>query len=173
MLHRMYGGVAMADKEGVERKVWLLPTELSDRLKAFQASQGIASEVEAARRLLDSALQMRDAVPDILRKLIDRYAEEKDIRVLSRDVLINHTLVTSVNFDDDGVWFQFKDDTMGKFTRKGQAFTGNRDSAYNGDIVWNQYPQPAPQVRSSGRGTAGGPSWDAPKGGDLDDEIPF
>ena len=23
------------------------------------------------------------------------------------------------------------------------------------------------------RGGAGGPSWDAPKGGDLDDEIPF
>ncbi len=25
----------------------------------------------------------------------------------------------------------------------------------------------------AGRGGAGGPSWDAPKGGDLDDEIPF
>ncbi len=26
---------------------------------------------------------------------------------------------------------------------------------------------------SAGRGEAGSPSWDAPKGGDLDDEIPF
>jgi len=25
----------------------------------------------------------------------------------------------------------------------------------------------------SGGGGGGGPSWDAPKGGDLDDEIPF
>jgi len=35
---------------------------------------------------------------------------------------------------------------------------------------------PAGAARPSGgaaRGPAGGPSWDAPKGGDLDDEIPF
>ena len=35
---------------------------------------------------------------------------------------------------------------------------------------------PAGAARPSGgaaRGSAGGPSWDAPKGGDLDDEIPF
>jgi len=35
---------------------------------------------------------------------------------------------------------------------------------------------PAPQRATAGAarsGGAGGPSWDAPKGGDLDDEIPF
>ena len=162
----------MADKDGVERKVWLLPTELSERIKAYQASQGITSEVEAARRLLDSALQLRDTVPDILGKMKHRYAEEKDIRVLARDVLINHTLVTSVNFDDDGVWFQFSDDTMGRFNKRGQAFVGFRNEGYNGDISWTSYPPPAPPqpVRGSGRDS---PSWDAPKGGDLDDEIPF
>jgi single-strand DNA-binding protein len=35
---------------------------------------------------------------------------------------------------------------------------------------------PAATTRPAGgaaRGNAGGPSWDAPKGGDLDDEIPF
>jgi hypothetical protein len=166
----------MADKEGVERKVWLLPTELSDRLKAFQASQGITSEVEAARRLLDSALQLRDTVPDILRKLIDRYTEEKDVRVLARDVLINHTLVVGVNFDDEGVCFLFKDDPMGKFTKKGEAFIGHRDSGYGSDVHWTSYPQPTPPPRrspASGQRNTGGPSWDAPKGGDLDDEIPF
>jgi hypothetical protein len=157
-------GDDMADKEGVERKVWLLPVELSERIKAFQASQGIASEVEAARRLLDSALQLRDTVPDILRKMADRYVEERDIRVLARDVLINHTLVTSVNFDDEGVWFQFKDDSLGKFDRTGRAFLGSRQGY---DVNWHPYPKPPPPAKS------GGPSWDAPKGGDLDDEIPF
>ena len=36
-------------------------------------------------------------------------------------------------------------------------------------------PAAAAPARSGGgaRGPAGGPSWDAPKGGDLDDEIPF
>ncbi|WP_428486984.1 single-stranded DNA-binding protein [Rhodopila sp.] len=31
----------------------------------------------------------------------------------------------------------------------------------------------AGRTGGAGRGGAGGPSWDAPKGGDLDDEIPF
>jgi single-strand DNA-binding protein len=31
----------------------------------------------------------------------------------------------------------------------------------------------APRPGGAARGGAGGPSWDAPKGGDLDDEIPF
>ncbi|WP_428487471.1 hypothetical protein [Rhodopila sp.] len=160
----------MADKDGVERKVWLLPTELSERIKAFQASQGIASEVEAARRLLDSALQMRDAVPDILRKLRDRYEEEKDLRVLARDVLVNHALVRSVTFDDDSVWFQFRDETLGRIEKDGKTYTGYRDDRT--DLNWASYPKPTDvPARRSRQG--GGPSWDAPKGGDLDDEIPF
>jgi single-strand DNA-binding protein len=32
---------------------------------------------------------------------------------------------------------------------------------------------PAAAGRPAARGGAGGPSWDSPKGGDLDDEIPF
>src|ERR1700722_1216456 len=35
-------------------------------------------------------------------------------------------------------------------------------------------PPPAPPARPAASGArSGGPSWDAPKGGDLDDEIPF
>jgi single-strand DNA-binding protein len=32
---------------------------------------------------------------------------------------------------------------------------------------------PAPRPAAGGAPRSGGPSWDAPKGGDLDDEIPF
>ncbi|HUN44289.1 MAG TPA: single-stranded DNA-binding protein [Acetobacteraceae bacterium] len=32
---------------------------------------------------------------------------------------------------------------------------------------------PAPRPAAGGAQRSGGPSWDAPKGGDLDDEIPF
>ncbi len=84
----------MADKEGMERKVWLLPAELSDRIRVYQTDLGIPSEVEAARRLLDSALQMRDTVDDIAQRLKARHAEEKDLRGLARDVLTSHVLVT-------------------------------------------------------------------------------
>ena len=168
----------MAEKDGVERKVWLLPTELSERIKAFQASQGITSEVEAARRLLDSALQLRDTVPDILRKLKDRYAEEKDLRVLARDILVGHTLVTSVHFDEDGVWFRFNDGGLGRLNKRGQMFISSDENDYNGQTRWSDYAPPPPADNNGGYTPravkrTGGPSWDAPKGGDLDDEIPF
>jgi hypothetical protein len=158
----------MADKDGVERKVWLLPAELSERIKAFQASQGISSEVEAARRLLDSALQMRDSVPDILRKLSDRYAEEKDLRVLARDVLVGHALVKSVSFDDSSAWFEFRDDTVGKIAKDGRTFIGEKQG-YN-EFSWERYPKP--EERYTPRARPPSPSWEAPKS-DLDDEIPF
>ena len=33
--------------------------------------------------------------------------------------------------------------------------------------------RPAPQRAAAGAPRGGAPSWEAPKGGDLDDEIPF
>lgn len=160
----------MAEKDGVERKVWLLPTELSERIKAFQASQGIASEVEAARRLLDSALQMRDTVPDILRKMKDRYVDEKDLRVLARDILVGHTLVASVHFDDDGVWFRFNDGALGRMNKRGLTSIGDDDNQYNGEPAWKVFPEPPPAARPTVRQS---PSWDTPKGGEADEDIPF
>ena len=41
---------------------------------------------------------------------------------------------------------------------------------------WNRDRSPGPRPAAGGGGgsrPAGGPSWDVPKGGDLDDEIPF
>ncbi len=155
--------VFLADKEGMERKVYVLPAELGGRIRAYQLAQGISSEVEAARRLLDSALQMRDTTEDILKKLKSRFAEEKDLRVLARDILAGHPLVSAVHFADDGVWFYLKGEERGKIGRDGKTFSGQGDV----DEGWHLYPPPAPRAR------AAAPSWDTPKGGDLDDEIPF
>lgn len=55
------------------------------------------------------------------------------------------------------------------------------DSPYGGESSGGGYSRdraPAPAARApmgggGGRSGSGGPSWDAPKGGDLDDEIPF
>ena len=53
------------------------------------------------------------------------------------------------------------------------ARRGRRD----GRGRWRRLPAARPSTAAGGRqrGTSGGgsPSWDAPKGGDLDDEIPF
>ena len=41
---------------------------------------------------------MRDTPQDILKTLKSRYADEKDLRVLAKDILAAHPLVESVNF---------------------------------------------------------------------------
>jgi hypothetical protein len=154
----------MADKEPTERRVYVLPSEQLERIRAYQNSSGIGSEVEAVRRLLDSALQMRDTPQDILRKLKSRYADEKDLRVLARDILAAHALVESVHFADDGVWFCLKGDVRGKISADGTTYIGHGFEQENG---WDVFPPPPPRapVRApSVGGPAGSPSWDAPRG---------
>lgn len=141
----------MADKEGMERKVWLLPTELSDRIKAYQTDQSITSEVEAARRLLDAALQMRDSVYDLLTRLRARYMDEKDLRILARDLLVNHPLISTMSFEEMSVTFELKNGDRGKLNKSGETYW---IAAFDNVNDWRKWPQPS-------------------KGGDLDDEIPF
>lgn len=157
----------MAEKETVERRVYNLPTELLERLRAYANDMGITSETEAARRLLDSALQMRDTVASILRQLKSRYKEERDLRVLARDVLVNHSLVKSVMFKEGGaIEFALTSDEWGKMERDGRTYTGD---GRNDD--WDIYPPPAPRAA---RAAGAAPSWEPTKtGGDLDDDIPF
>jgi single-strand DNA-binding protein len=58
----------------------------------------------------------------------------------------------------------------------GGGYGGGPDSAGSSGSYTPRAPAAAGAARSGGAargGGAGGPSWDAPKGGDLDDEIPF
>ncbi len=151
----------MAERDP-ERKVWMLPADLSDRIKAYQQANGIASEVEAARRLLDSALQMRDTVEDILNTLRARHGDEKDLRMLARDVLTNHVLVTEISFSDNELTFGLRNGDYGSLNKKGEMFRGEDPRS-----LYPYSPTPSRQPRAARS------AWEAPKGGDLDDEIPF
>jgi single-strand DNA-binding protein len=55
------------------------------------------------------------------------------------------------------------------------GYSGGSDSAPGGGGYAARTPAAAGAARPGGaaRGATSGPSWDAPKGGDLDDEIPF
>lgn len=155
----------MAEKEATERRVYVLPKELLDRIRGYQSRNGIGAEVEAVRRLLDTALQMRDTVHDILNKLKSKFAEEKDLRVLAREVLAGHILVREVRFEDRAVMFTLGGDMIGRIEDDGRIFTG---------YDWERWSEVgAAQPAKGGGRPSGGPTWDAPKGGDLDDEIPF
>lgn len=157
----------MADKEGMERKVYLLPAELVERIKAYQIDQGITSEVEAARRLLDTALQFRDTIESLLTKLRLRWEEEKDLRVLARDVLTNHISVIEITFGENKLSFMMRDGYRGAIYVNGQL---ERGEGSQNDYMHEWIP---PSLRPKPR--KGSPNWEAPpKGGNnLDDDIPF
>ena len=165
-------GTQMADKEETERRVYVLPTELVARIRAYQTSENISSEVEAARRLLDAALQRRDTLMDVLNKLKAKFAEEKNFRILASQILTGHALVKSVHFGEGELSFHFSDDERGMIDKQGKIYTGG--NSYND---WDEVRPPQP--RSAGgfgggkqKASASGGGWDAPKS-DLDDDIPF
>jgi len=162
----------VAEKESGGRRVYVLPAEQLERIRAYQTANGITSEVEAVRRLLDLALQMRDTAQDLLKKLKSRFADEKDIRVLARDILAAHALIKSVQFDDDSVVFALTNGDRGRLNRLGTTYLGGDQH----EDDWNEFPAPSRRATANSTPVAargGAPSWDAPRGGDLDDEIPF
>ncbi|MFT8948600.1 MAG: hypothetical protein ABF876_19195, partial [Acetobacter aceti] len=88
----------MADKDGMERKVYLLPKELVDRIKIYQKDAGLPSEVEAARRLLNEALQSRDNMVQILLQVRDSFKRLRNLRSVAKDVLIEHFNIKNIEF---------------------------------------------------------------------------
>ncbi|WP_172493415.1 hypothetical protein [Gluconobacter oxydans] len=98
----------MADKDGMERKVYLLPKELVDRIKAYQKDFGLPSEVEAARRLLSEALQSRDSMAQILLQVRESFKKFKNIRSVAKEVLIDHINIKNIEFHDDHIFFETK-----------------------------------------------------------------
>jgi hypothetical protein len=99
-------------------------------------------------------------VEELLKKLKERFAEEKDLRVLGREVLAGHMRVKHVNFGETSLEFTMADEARGKIDREGRLFTGG--SSYDD---WIRYPPPKPASKSGG--------WEAGKKGDMDDDIPF
>jgi hypothetical protein len=133
------------DKDKPQRRVYVLPAELVDRIVEFQQKMGIGSEVEAARRLLDEALKHRDDARAITNRFQARLKETKIMSDITRDVLIGHPLLSSVSMDQSN---------MIKFSLK----TGDRVVIYdNGRAeITNEYNETTSL-------TPGG----------LDDDIPF
>ncbi|MDU0339557.1 hypothetical protein [Bosea rubneri] len=150
------------DKKLHQRRVYLLPNELVERVVAYQEMTGLSSEAEAARRLIDEALKSKDTYKTILERFRARL---KDIPVLSeaaKDVIVGHPLVTKIEFMPDYIAFTLKDGFNGSIRANGYwaAF-----DEYNTQV--EQYP-PAPEEPKSG-GTFGRQS----KKSGLDDDIPF
>lgn len=90
------------------RRVYALPAEMVDRITKFQKDKGLASEVEAVRRLLDEALKSRDDLDTIINRLLSKLGHVRIAAEAARDVLVGHPLVTGMSFGDSYVSFHLK-----------------------------------------------------------------
>src|SRR5215204_162842 len=90
---------------GQQRRVYVLPTELVERIVSYQRELGFTSEVEAARRLLEDALKSRDTHLTIIPRLLARYSQVRSMRDAAREVLVDHPLVKSISFPPEGLEF--------------------------------------------------------------------
>jgi hypothetical protein len=96
-------------KEKTQRRVYVLPAELVERIVAFQNEVGLTSEVEAARRLLDGALKSRDTYSTLIARFRSRLTETRIPAEIAKDVLVGHPLVDRISFRDDHIEFVMKD----------------------------------------------------------------
>jgi hypothetical protein len=138
-------------KAGTQRRVYVLPDELVNRILEFQVEKGIPSETEAARRLLDDALKSRDSYRTITQRFLDRLKELRIYSEVAREVLAGHPLVENITFQDDMISFRLKDGMNVTISDFGVRVE-DRDGR---DIEW---PEPRPKKKPAA---------------DIDDDIPF
>lgn len=104
------------------RRVYALPVEMVDRITEFQKEKGLASEVEAVRRLLDEALKTRDDLDTIINRLLSKLGQTKIASEAARDVLVGHPLVVSISFEDERVNFTLKNGKTASVTESGHVW---------------------------------------------------
>ena len=106
----------------------------------------------------------------------DRIGEvaEKYLRK-GRKVYVEGTVQTRKWTDQSGQERYTTEIVIGRFRGELVLIDSNRgEEAPMGESGGGSRSERAPVARSGGgAGGGGAPSWDAPKGGDLDDEIPF
>ena len=143
-----------SERERTQRRVYVLPSELVERITEFQTEMGLPSEVEAARRLLDEALKQRDDALAIARRFRSKLAETRIFADIARDVLVGHPRVSSITFQPNSIQFSTNDgeEVTIKADGSGSVQATNR---YGGNTTLNSF---AEEKRI---------------GKELDDEIPF
>ena len=130
----------MAADEGKSlRRVYILTPDLAERVTAYQNAMGFRTEVDAVRRLLDDALKARDTPRLIAERMRLKLRDVPVIGEVARDVVAGHPLVTTINFEADGVVsFVLKDGTTVSIKANGEWRAVNR-----GETI-DQWPQDDP-----------------------------
>lgn len=107
------------DKTLVEQ---LLPPAMVWRVARFRRSQNLPSNEEAAKRLIKFALEERESTKDILEKLHESFKNERDLRLLARDVIASHGAITNIKYAKDYIWFETTSNESGAIDKKGTLY---------------------------------------------------
>lgn len=115
----------MADKS--QRRVYVLPTELVERITAYQEKLGLNSEVEAVRRLLDIALTSGDDWHAIALRFQERLEETPSLTDAAKDILVGHPLVHRLAMNPGSITFEVTSGETVTITSGGEVTAKDRD----------------------------------------------
>lgn len=145
----------------------LLPPEMVWRVSRYSIVSGLPSDEEAAKRLIKFALEEKESTQDILEKLYESFETEKDLRLLTKDIIASHNATTNIKYGKDYVWFETKSGESGAIDSRGKLYFSEHGNEWDENM--NYYtPQSLQDIRDSIKNARRFTS-----GSELDDEIPF
>jgi len=172
ILRLLEKGLAGEVKQAPERTALeqLFPPQLIWRISRFKDNAGLPSNEEAAKRLVKSSLDERESTKDILDKLNQMFKSERDLRILSREVIAPHAAVENIQYGKDYVWFSTRNNESGAIDRKGKLYFSADGNAWDFSM---DYYYPDAEKKPSKTIQKDGSSWGDPLPAQPDDEIPF
>ncbi|MBS1077889.1 Arc family DNA-binding protein [Gluconobacter kondonii] len=172
MLRLLEKGLAGEVKQAPDRTALeqIFPPQLIWRISRFKDNAGLPSNEESAKRLIKSALDERESTKDILDKINKLFETERDLRVISREVIAPHASVDNIRYGKDWVWFLTRNGESGGVDKKGKLYFSEDGNDW--DCNMNYYhpddgPKP-PLVVSAKRD-----SWGRDLPSSPDEEIPW
>ena len=112
------------------------PSELVERIVAFQEEKNYPSEVEAVRKLLDEALLHRDTAETIIQRFKSRLEHLKMPAEVAKDVLVGHPLVSDISFERNAIVFTLG--SLDKYRIYENGRVEHKDALRKGD--WRSWP---------------------------------
>lgn len=93
------------EKDSTQRRVYVLPAELVERVIQYQSDMKLPSEVEAVRRLLDDALQLREDWKSLARRFLTKVAKTGMLTDVAKELLVGHPIVRNIEFGNRAISF--------------------------------------------------------------------
>lgn len=132
----------MANKENnmasptddAQRKIYVLPKELVERIVNFQKSRRYPSEVEAVRHLLNKGLVFCQTPDELMLEVFSCLINNKSTESIVNGLLVGHPLVASLTIQKNGYFFTLENGDEYKINKNKAVLMKKKP---NGDwVAW-------------------------------------